>query len=172
MSFVSRRHSLNMLISLWQPLLPRQGEVFSLCINNHRCSVRLPCAGGGEFEWHFAEPSLLVASVVRAVPAVSEQFAAALGRRAPTAEVPWRLVVGYDEFVAGNKLRVDPTRKVMVISFSFLELGQVAVGRSLTWFTAGVLRSNQIARIRGGFSAVMRAFLERLLRSALGFSTP
>jgi hypothetical protein len=59
----------------------------------------------------------------------------------------------------------------MVVSFSFLELGQEAVSTGFGWFTCAVLRSSVIAQVEGGWSRCLRLLLERLLVGPLGVST-
>ena len=86
-------------------------------------------------------------------------------------EHPWRLVVAWDEFSPGNKLKVDNTRKCMNLSFSFVELGQTALTQNWAWFTCVCLRSHMIARTRGGWSAYLRAFLRIQMLSAGGLAT-
>ena len=38
------------------------------------------------------------------------------------------MIVGYDEFVPGNKLQLQSSRMAMNLSFTFLELGSGGVG--------------------------------------------
>ena len=58
----------------------------------------------------------------------------------------------------------------MVLSFTFLELGQSAISSGLGWFTCAVLRSTVIKRIAGGWSACLRVFLQRQLLGSSGLA--
>ena len=71
----------------------------------------------------------------------------------------------------GNKLQCDNRRKCMVLSFSFLELGQAALSRDVCWFTAIVVRASKIQDAPGGWSQFLRLFLEHQLLGANGLST-
>ena len=57
-------------------------------------------------------------------------------------------MVAYDEFVPVNKLSTDKTRKTMVVSFTFLELGAAALSRGTVWTTPVSVRSTTIAKVQ------------------------
>lgn len=59
----------------------------------------------------------------------------------------------------------------MVLSFTFLELGQDAIMSGRGWFTVVVLRSTIINKVVGGWSRCLRLFLEFLLLGPQGLST-
>lgn len=46
--------------------------------------------------------------------------------------------------MTGNKLMLDRSRTCMVLSFTFKELGQVAISNGTAWITPVVVRSNKI----------------------------
>ena len=50
----------------------------------------------------------------------------------------------------GNKLSIDCTRKTMVLSFSFLELGQSAISDGSGWLTPVVIRDAIAAEVVRG----------------------
>ncbi len=64
-------------------------------------------------------------------------------QRVTRLEPKW-LRIAFDEFIPGNKLQTDQTRKTMVLSFSFLQLGQAALSFGSSWSTAVCVRSNKI----------------------------
>ena len=64
-------------------------------------SVQVPAAVGGELTWTFCEPSKLLAAVIAKNRNMHDIFLAAARRRPPLKERPWRLVIGFDEFVPG-----------------------------------------------------------------------
>jgi len=59
----------------------------------------------------------------------------------------------------------------MVLSFTFLELGQEAVSSGSGWITCAVLRSSISSNVVGGWSHCLRLFLERQLLGRDGLAT-
>ncbi len=60
----------------------------------------------------------------------------------------------------------------MVLNFSFLELGQGALSQGHAWVTAAVARAHGVIdKAAGGWSAMLRLFLERLMVGPEGLST-
>ena len=95
-------------------------------------------AEGGTKEWTLYDPTLLVSHVLSSCPALAEIYRAKLAEE----PAPWNIVIGYDEHVPGDKLKVKNLRKSMVASFNFLELGEEHLARGCTWFIPVVLRSS------------------------------
>jgi hypothetical protein len=135
-------------------------------------SKQLQRVDGGTFNWEFLNPTRLLAFLAETDEQFASMLAAAAGKSAPSLGAPWRLVVGFDEFTPGNKLATDNQRKTMVLSFSFLELGQTNLSSCSSWVVPVVLRSSVIAKVVGGWSRVLRDILRDLLFSARdGLST-
>ena len=86
-------------------------------------------------------------------------------------DAPWGIIVGFDEFAPGNKLKIDNGRKVMNVSLSFVEFGQSVLCSESAWWTPVVLRSKVINSAVGGWSHFFRLFLRELMLGPLGFST-
>ena len=126
---------------------------------------------GGEFEWEYLDPNSWMAALISHSPGLQGLFAEALHRSPCTFEQPWRLVLGFDEFAPGNKLNFDNRRKMMVLSFTFAELGQDAISCGFGWFTVAVVRTTVLEKARGGWSALLRRFVERQLLAADGLAT-
>ena len=101
----------------------------------------MPLIEGGFVDWEFADPNTLLANLVEHSPALNRLFTEAVRISPPSVNKPWSLVVGFDEFVPGNKLKVNNRRKTMVLSFSFLELGQAALSQGLAWQTPVCLQA-------------------------------
>lgn len=59
----------------------------------------------------------------------------------------------------------------MVISCSFLEVGQAFLADSSSWMTPAIIRSSVMHSIEGGWSRCLSLFLHHLLKGPLGFST-
>jgi len=132
----------------------------------------MPVVGGGDgFRWEYLSPASWMSSLIARSAALQRLFACALTRTPCTDSQPWSLVVGFDEFIPGNKLAVDNCRKCMVLSFTFLQLGQEAISTGGGWFTPVVLRASVIHTIRGGWPACLLSFLQRLLFGDDGLSS-
>ena len=84
------------------------------------------------------DPTLLVSHVLSSCPALAEVYRAKLEEK----PAPWHIVIGYDEHLPGDKLKVKNLRKSMVASSNFLELGEELLARDCTWFIPVVLRSS------------------------------
>lgn len=82
----------------------------------------------GFVEFEYVDPAAFLSTSISESPLLARTFRAALETAPSSPSSPWRLVLGFDEFAPGNKLKTDNRRKTMVMSFSFLELGQ-ALGR-------------------------------------------
>ena len=80
--------------------------------------------------------------------AVAELFATTLAENPCSFERPWHIIVGFDEFAPGNKLKVDNSRKCMNLSFTFREFGQAAWCTEVAWLTP-VLRLRLHALLMG-----------------------
>lgn len=78
-------------------------EVFNL-----HCVVEpLATTDGHPFAWQYLAPDSWMVALLDRKPHLNTLFAEAWRRRPATAERPWSLVLGFDEFVPGNKLQVD-----------------------------------------------------------------
>jgi hypothetical protein len=124
---------------------------------------------GDVFRWTFVDPNRLLTEMVSHSKALEEHFWAAVQNNPPSVTRPWHLVLGYDEFAPGNKLKVDNARKMFVLSYSFLELGQLQ--NDLLWFTVVAVRSCKVHTCSGGWSAFLRAYLLHHLFGPTGIST-
>lgn len=134
-----------------------------------RHTETLPLHDGTTFDWEFCDPNLLLAKVVAESPALAALYADAANKHPCSAEDPWSLVIGFDEFTPGNKLAVDNKRKIMNMSFSFLQLGR-ALHSDGTWMTPVSVRSSMIAQVQGGWSRMLSLYLRLQLASATGLS--
>ena len=83
---------------------------------------------------------------------------------------PWHLVIGFDEFAPGDKMKVNNRRKCMVVNFSFIELGEF-LRRDGAWFTPVAVRTEFIKTVAGGWSAMLREFLQLFLSGTHGIET-
>jgi len=133
--------------------------------------IKLPTDDGGEFAWELVDPNPMFASVA----AVNERWAslikAAVAERPPTIDNKWSLILGYDEFSPGNTLKVDNRRKTMVLSFTFLELGQSAISSGEGWVTPVCVRPSNINKVTGGWPCMLKHYLHRQLFGPVGLLT-
>lgn len=134
-------------------------------------AIELECTDGGTFTWKLAHPSKLLALVISRSPALQAMYLSALAKKPCSMERPWSLVVGFDECSPGNKLNTQNRRKIMNLSFSFIELGAQALAKEDSWMTAVSVRSTVIAKVSGGWSYMLREFLHLQLASAQGLQT-
>ena len=123
---------------------------------------------GSMFEWEIAHPSLLLASFVESSPVLQSMYAKVANANR---ETPWRLVIGFDEYVPGSKFLIDSNRKAMNLSFNFADLGPEAINHECTWMTAVSVRTKVMAKIPGGWSCLLRRFLNLQLFSPQGLAT-
>ena len=83
--------------------------------------IEMPLVGTDRtFGWELLDPCRLLAESVAASPFLQGLIASSLRDRPCDFERQWRMVIAFDEFAPGNKLKVDNMRKCMVLSFSFL----------------------------------------------------
>lgn len=72
---------------------------------------------------------------------------------------------------AGSKLQLDKSRASMVLSYTFLELGQRAMTLECGWLTPVILRHNYMEQVVGGWPHFVKRFLELQLLSPCGLAT-
>ena len=145
--------------------------MIALRFESVKCIESMPLIEGGFVDWEFADPNTLLVSLVEHSSALNRLFTEAVRISPPSVVKPWSLVVGFDEFVPGNKLKVDNKRKTMVLSFSFLELGQAALSQGLAWQAPVCLRASLIHSVVGGWSHFLKVYLQRQLAGPCGLST-
>ena len=85
--------------------------------------IPLKLAKGGEYAWTLLEPNRLLAHVLASCPELAACYRRAANEHAPTPEDPWDLLICFDEFVPGDKLKPHNSRKSMVLGFNFRQLG-------------------------------------------------
>ena len=59
----------------------------------------------------------------------------------------------------------------MVVSCSFIEVGQAHLSDDAAWMTPAIIRSSILHTIEGGWGRMLSLFLHHLLKGPLGFST-
>lgn len=128
------------------------------------CSVKLPMAAGGDFDWTFADPAKLLGVLVADSWELQEVFARAAARTPCSREAPWSVVLAFDEFTPGDSRKPKNDRKSMVCSFTFLELGADLLSEELAWTTPVVVRSCVIEKVTGQWSNMVKVLLKHMFQ--------
>ena len=130
----------------------------------------LKLTDGSEEQWDLCEPNLLLGRVIETCPALAEVYGQLANEHEPTPEDPWRLIVCFDEYTPGNKLKVDNRRKTMVLSYNFLDLGAF-LEQDATWMSPVMVRTNRFKHVQGGWSAMLTQYLLVHLLGSHGLAT-
>jgi hypothetical protein len=113
-----------------------------------KCVVELRLVCGAPWSWVYVDPCKLLNVLLTESVGLQALYDGAWARSPSTPQTPWSLLVAFDEFSPGNKLATDQTRKTMVLSFTFLELGGAALARGTAWCTPVAVRSNTISKVQ------------------------
>ena len=124
------------------------GEANQETFHRIKCEDAVRMCSGVPWSWWYVDPGKLLTVLLGESAALQGLYDDAWARSPATPQAPWSLVVAYDEFVPGNKLSTDQTRKTMVVSFTFLELGAAALSRGTVWTTPVSVRSTTIAKVQ------------------------
>lgn len=125
---------------------------------------------GSTFSWEFCEPNRLLSRMVHSSPRLQRLYKVALERCPCSPSKPWDVCVAFDECVPGNVLAPNNARKFMVLSFNFLQLGQESLWHDDTWLTPILVRHNIVRQVDGGWSAMLRKFLNLFLFGDTGIA--
>ena len=79
----------------------------------------LKLRSGASFNWELCNPNRLLAYMVETCPRLNEMFCQAARNHVCSADQPWSLVIGFDEFCPGNKWKVNNQGMAMVLSFNY-----------------------------------------------------
>ena len=71
----------------------------------------------------------------------------------PTHASPWSVVFYCDEVTPGNPLKALNTRKLWVIYWSFLQLGEALCDEEV-WFLLSVVKTSTVREVAGGWSHI------------------
>mmetsp|Transcript_74111 Transcript_74111/g.162195 ORF Transcript_74111/g.162195 Transcript_74111/m.162195 type:complete len:628 (-) Transcript_74111:21-1904(-) len=103
--------------------------------------------------------------------AVSAQFQMllleALQRCPCTQAKPWNLIISFDEATPGNVLRPQTHRKLWVMSAAISELAG-SLHHERLWLSPLIVRHDLTMAVAGGFSSILRVYLEHALRGPSG----
>ena len=152
-------------------LTRREVEVASYArFNQVKHTLRFPSVAGGEVSFDVCDPKALLALLLSENPVMRQWFEEAWRTSSSTPSTAWNLLIGWDEFTPGNKAALKNSRKMMTLSFSFVEL-RAWLHHDHAWVTPLAIRSTVLAQVQGGWSAILRAFLRLMLIGAEGMQT-
>ena len=123
---------------------------------------------GAPTDWVFCDPGKLLMYLIETCPKLQEIYACAANH---FRDNEWRVIVEYDEFVPGNKLRTNNHRKSMSLCFSFVELGRRFLRVPCTWMFPVVCRCHLYDSVEGGWSNFFRIYLKRMFLSPNALNT-
>ncbi len=124
------------------------GEANQELFHRIKCVDVVRMLSGDPWSWEYIEPSKLLNVLLPESVGLQALYDGAWARSPATPQTPWSLLVAFDEFTPGNKLSTDQTRKTMVLSFTFLELGASALARGTAWCTPVTVRTNVITKVQ------------------------
>ena len=116
---------------------------------------------GGTTTVQFYHPVKLMQYVLEHAPELARHYFEVATRLGD--QCVWKLMLGFDEQTPGNKVNADNKRKNMVCVMNFAEVGHDCLELDHSWFVPVVLRAGFSRKVRGGWSAILRRLLLRLL---------
>ena len=129
------------------------------------CKLQLHAKDGSLTPMHCINPLALLWTAFAQGGSITNAFETLLVTQKLSSENPWRLIFYADEVVPGNVISYDNRRKVWVVYFSFMELGQVRLQMEDSWFCVLASRYGNIANLAGGISQVMAAVMKLFFKS-------
>ena len=134
--------------------------------------MQLPKDGGdGTVAWEFADPSLLIPLILSKSSKLQDKYDLALRDHPCSPQSPWNLIIGFDEFAPGDKLKAGNHKKTMDLYFNFVELGHAALSQAATWFVPIAVRTDTCKAVSGGWAYMLAVFLKRIMLGTSGFAT-
>ena len=112
------------------------------------------------FTLELCDPNLLLQELVSSSPALAKLYMRAASKFGHGPSNPWSLIIGHDEFVPGDPLAPDNRKKTLVVSFSWMELGSLALSSDDAWVTPCLIRHDILRHVIGGCSRVLRDYLK------------
>jgi hypothetical protein len=124
------------------------GDVNQAMFHRTKCVDVVRMLSGDPWPWEYIDPCKLLTVLLTESVGLQALYDGAWARSPATPQTPWSLLVAFDEFSPGNKLATDQTRKTMVLSFTFLELGGSALARGTAWCTPVTVRTSTITKVQ------------------------
>ena len=125
----------------------------------------------GDFKWEYADPADLLRITLEESPALQEAYCQSLEKYPCSEANPWHMIVAYDEFTPGDKLKTHNRRKTMDVIFNFAELGANMLSLTCTWLLPVSIRHEQFDNIEGGWSRVFCLIMRKLFMGPENFAS-
>ena len=88
-------------------------------------------------------------------------FAALYERCRCSSAAPWSIIIYTDEAAPGSMLIQDQSRKAWLWYWQFEEFSPTVLSHEGVWFLGGLLRTDVVKDIKGGASAMFKAWVRR-----------
>lgn len=111
---------------------------------------------GNPMEWCLCHPGKLLQYTLDTCPRLMEAYANAANKH----RGQWNCIITFDEFVPGDKLKLNNRRKCMSLCFSFLELGRRFLVIPCAWLFPVCVRAVLYNALEGGWSHMLRIYIE------------
>ena len=127
-------------------------------------SIPLQLKQGTVFPWPVARPQALIRSLVKISPSLRCMIAATPS----THDKPWKIVIYIDEVTPGNISAPMNSRKFVAVYYTFKELASLVRSQDF-WFHFGVLRTNVLKFVEGGYGAMTKAIVHTFISDVESF---
>ena len=108
-------------------------------------TITLPAEDGGEVAINMVHTMKLFTLLLQENATIRNWFEESWRAKPSSPAQPWQLLLGWDEFVPGNKLAIQNSRKTMVLNLAFMEMRQ-HLGCDAAWITPLVVRASVAQR--------------------------
>ena len=125
------------------------------------CEVNLCMDDGSLFSWTAVNPAALLNWFCTLCPRFESAFAALYERCRCSSAAPWSIIIYTDEAAPGSMLNQDQSRKAWLWYWQFEEFGPSVLSHEGVWFLGGLLRTDVVKDIKGGASAMFKAWVRR-----------
>jgi hypothetical protein len=123
---------------------------------------------GGTHKIPYFEAALLLQELLTSCEPLGKRFVIALIKYPSSYEKPWNLIVGFDEFNPGDKLKSwQVGKKSMGVYFSFQELEST---HGIGWFILASIRETLMDQTKGNWSRILASILRHMLLGTHGLS--
>lgn len=114
------------------------------------------------FRWHVVHPAACLTFLATTCKPFERKLEMMLESQKPSVESPWAIILYADETSPGALLKVDNTRKTMLIYWQFRQSGREILSRENNWFLLGLIRTKLLKTVQGGISGALKVLLLKL----------
>ena len=123
-------------------------------------TIDLPLVNDTAYQWSYVHPAAFLNLLASCSPSFANTLTQLLAPNRSTFYHPWHIIFYADEATPGNLLRIDNTRKRILMYWSFEELGQELLSRESNWFLAGCIKSTVCSQVPGGLSCIFNKLMQ------------